>query len=110
MVRAFVLHELLVGQKPFTAFAVKAGIASKVDVALVVDLLQDILDGFDVVRVGGTDEIVRRDGQRRPGLTKLTADSVCVLLWLYGGIGGRLGYFVPGYAGNLGDPIQVKTL
>ena len=57
-VRAFAVHQLGLGPEGFARLAVFADIFSFINVALLIELLEDFLDGMFVIIVGGADEAV----------------------------------------------------
>ena len=57
-VGALAVHELALGPEALAGLAVFADVLALVDVAVVVHLPEDLLDGLDVVIVGGADEAV----------------------------------------------------
>ena len=79
-VGALAVHELGFGEERFTGGAVPAFVLILVDVALVVHLLENLLDSRFVVIVGGADEVVVIRIHEVPDVLDLTGNVVNVLL------------------------------
>lgn len=79
MIWTFAVHQLFLRQKAFAALAVMTGIRRKVNVALIINLLQNVLHHLDVFRVGGADEMIRRNVQQRPGVAEGGGYPVSIL-------------------------------
>ena len=77
-VGALAVHELALGPEALAGLAVFADVLALVDVAVVVHLPEDLLDGLDVVIVGGADEAVVGDVHQLPQIEDalLAADDV----------------------------------
>ena len=65
-VRAFAVLQLRFGPEALARRAVFALVRALIDVALVIHLLEDALDGFDMIVVGRADETVVRDVHQLP--------------------------------------------
>ena len=94
VVGALAVDELRLRVEALAAHAVVAAVLAEVDVARVVDLLEDVLDGLDVVFVGGADEVVVGDGKLGPEVAELGADPVGEGLGRLVVLPGRLGDLV----------------
>ena len=62
--------------------------------------LQDVLNCFDMDGIGGSDKIIRLDGQRWPGFPEHIADPVNVFLGRFSRVVCRFGYFVTMFVGT----------
>ena len=56
-----------------------AGVLTEIDVTLVVDPLENILHGLDMVTVCGADNVIWLHREHRPGLTKGCRNAVNIL-------------------------------
>ena len=86
-VRAFAVHQLAIGPEALAGLAVVADILALVDIALLVQLGEDLLAAFHVVVVGGTDKAVVADIQQLPQILDGGHDLVHILLGGDAGIG-----------------------
>ena len=89
-VGALAVHELAVGPEALAGLAVVADVLALVDVALLIQLGEDLLAGLHVVVVGGADEAVIADIQQLPQVFDGGDDLVNVLLGGHAGIGGLI--------------------
>ena len=99
VIGALAVHDLLLGVEALAAVAVPAAVLAEVDLARVVEALQDLLHHLLVPRLGGADEVVvgdaeapprlledaprsrpRRPAARLPGLGRHLGDLVAVLV------------------------------
>ena len=87
-VRALAVHQLAVGPEALAGLAVVADVLALVDIALLVELGEDLLAGLHVVVVGGADEAVVADVQQLPQILDGGYDLVHILLGGHAGIGG----------------------
>ena len=86
-VGALAVHQLAVGPEALAGLAVVAGVLALVDVALLIELGEDLLAGLHVVVVGGADEAVVADVQQLPQILDSGYDLVHILLGGHTGIG-----------------------
>ena len=87
-VGALAVHQLAVGPEALAGLAVVADVLALVDVALLVELGEDLLAGLHVVVVGGADEAVVADVQQLPQILDGGHDLVHILLGGHAGVGG----------------------
>ena len=95
VVGALAVHDLLLGVEALAAVAVPAAVLAEVDLACVVELLEDGLDHRLVARLGGADEVVVGDTEPPPRLAEGAGDLVGVRLRRHARGGRRLGDPVP---------------
>ena len=86
-VRALAVHQLAVGPEALTGLAVVADVLALVDIALLVQLGEDLLAAFHVVVIGGADKAVVADIQQLPQILDGGHDLVHILLGGDAGIG-----------------------
>ena len=79
-VGAFAVYQLMFCEEGFARCAVPAFIGAFVDVALVVELFEDFLNGFYMVIVCGTDEFIVGDAECAPQFLDAFDDFVGVFL------------------------------
>src|SRR5690625_2980448 len=79
MVGALAVDELLLGVVALAGNTVEAAVLAEVDVAGVVDALQDLLDDLLVAVLAGADEVVVADAQVFPDILEACGDLVGVL-------------------------------
>ncbi len=79
-VRAFAVNQLALGPEALAGGAVFAGVFALVDIAAVVQLLEDMLYALDVIVVGGADIAVIADVHILPQLLKYRDDLIDILL------------------------------
>ena len=84
-VGALAVHQLAVGPETLAGLAVVAHILALIDVALLIQLGEDLLAGLDVVVVGGADEAVVADVQQLPQVLDGGHDAVHIFLGLHPG-------------------------
>ena len=82
-VGALAVHQLALGEEGFTGYAVPAFVVTFVNVALLVQFLEDLLYGLFVVGIGGTDELVIAGVHQIPNVFDLAGYFVNVLLGSY---------------------------
>ena len=87
-VGAFAVHKLVFRPVAFTGDAVPAFVVLFVDIALVVNLLHDLLDHFDVAFLGRADKVIVGDIQPLPQGLEARDDLVDVLLRRHAFLGG----------------------
>ena len=85
---AFAVHQLAVGPEALAGLAVVAGVLALVDVALLIELGEDLLAGLHVVVVGGADEAVVADVHQLPQIFDGGDDLIHVLLGGHACVGG----------------------
>ena len=85
---ALAVHQLAVGPEALAGLAVVADVLALVDVALLVELGEDLLAGLHVVVVGGADEAVVADVHQLPQVLDGGDDLIDVLLRSHAGVGG----------------------
>ena len=73
MLRAEAVDKFLFGIEAFAARAVMAAELAEIDVAVVIDFLEELLDEAHVLRVGGAHEVVVLDIQFRPEIPEVRA-------------------------------------
>ena len=89
MLGAEAVFELLLGVEAFAAVAVVAAVFAVVDVALVVEALEQDLHGLLVIGIGGADEAVVLDVELGPEIAEQAGDAVHEFLrGLACGVGG----------------------
>ena len=81
------LHQLAVGPEALAGLAVVADVLALVDIALLVQLGEDLLAAFHVVIIGGADKAVVADIQQLPQILDSSHDLVHILFGSYTGIG-----------------------
>ena len=86
-VRALAVHQLAVRPEALAGLAVVADVLALVDIALLVQLGEDLLAAFHMVVVGGADKAVVADIQQLPQILDGSHDLVHVLLGGDTGIG-----------------------
>jgi hypothetical protein len=79
VVRATAVDQFPLGVKAFAPEAIKAFVFAEIDVAGIVDTLQDRLYHCHMARVGGADEIIVGNVQLRPQFPEKAADLIHVL-------------------------------
>ena len=82
MIRTVAIHQLFFCQETFAAPAVEASIFIKIDIAPVVDILQNFLHRSDMVAVSCPNKVIRLAVQKRPGAAKQVTDFIGILTWL----------------------------
>ena len=85
---ALAVHQLAVGPEALAGLAVVADVLALVDVALLVQLGENLLAGLHVVVVGGADEAVVADVHQLPQVLDGGDDLIDVLLRSHAGVGG----------------------
>ena len=75
-VGAFAVYKLALRPKTFARGAVPALVLALVDIALLIELLEDLLHRPDVARIGGADELVVRSADAVPNGADDTRDVV----------------------------------
>ena len=90
-VRAAAVYKLALGPEALAGGAVLALVGALVDVAVVVHLLEDALDGGHVVVVGGADEAVVGDVHQLPQVEDAALAADDLIDELLGGLAGGLG-------------------
>ena len=80
MIRAQSIHKVLFRQKTLAPFAVIAAVLTKINIAFIIDLLQDLLDNFLMAFLGRTDKIIVGYLKTGPHTAKKPADGIGVLL------------------------------
>ena len=85
---AFAVHQLAVGPEALAGLAVVAGVLALVDVALLIELGEDLLAGLHVVVVGGADEAVVADVHQLPQIFDGGDDLIHILLGGHACVGG----------------------
>ena len=95
MVRALSVDQFAFGIEPLTPDAVKTLVSAEIDFPSVEDLLQYVLNDFDMFRVGRPNELVVFDIEFWPGLPEKPAYPVDVCLGLNSCSPGRLDDFIP---------------
>jgi len=95
MLRALTVNQFLCGIEPFTANTILAAVGAKVDISLVVNLLEDIAHYSFVKLISGADEVVVGNIKTWPGLAKQLADLVSVGLRIFTCGSGGFYDFVP---------------
>ncbi len=91
VIGALAVHDLLLGVEALAAVAVPAAVLAEVDLARVVEALQDLLHHLLVPRLGGADEVVVGDAEAPPRLPERPRDLVRVGLRRLAGLGRHLG-------------------
>ena len=86
-VRALAIHQLAVGPEAFAGLAVMADVFALVDIALFVQLGEDLLAAFHMVIIGGADKAVVADVQQLPQILDGSHDLIDILLGGDAGIG-----------------------
>ena len=86
-VRALAVHQLAVGPEALAGLAVVADVLALVDIALLVQLGEDLLAAFHVVIIGGADKAVVADIQQLPQILDGGHDLVHILFGGDAGIG-----------------------
>ena len=76
MIRAFAVDQFPLRIKPLAAKTVKPLVLTEVDIAFVIDFLQDLLHHRHVVGVGGANELVVADAELRPHFLEQAADMI----------------------------------
>ena len=87
-VGALAVHQLAVGPEALAGLAVVADVLALVDIALLIQLGEDLLAGLHMVVIGGADEAVIADIQQLPQILDGGNDPVNVLLGGHACIGG----------------------
>ena len=82
-VGAFAVHQLALGEEGFTGYAVPAFVVTFVNVALLVELFEDLLYGLLVVGIGGSNELIVAGVHQIPNVFDLAGYFVNVLLGSY---------------------------
>ena len=95
-----VLRAKAVFQFPFRVEAFAPGavhplVTPEVDVPRIVDLLKDVLNDFNVIRIGRADEVAVFAVQVRPQVPEGLADDVRVFLWPHASVRRRLEDLIP---------------
>ena len=90
-VGALAVHQLALSPEGLTGLAVLTYILTLVDVALLVHLLKNLLDGGDMVVVGGADETVVGDVHQLPQIQNSPLAGDDLVHELLGGDAGLLG-------------------
>ena len=108
MVRTLAVDDLLLGVEALAAVAVPAAVLAEVDLARVVELLENGLHDDSVARLGRADEVVVGDAEALPGLSERQGVGVGVRLGRHAGRGGRLGHLVAVLVGA-GQEIDAVT-
>ena len=90
-VRALALYQLAVGPEALTGLAVFALVGALVDVAIVIHLLEDLLNGLHMVVIRGADEPVVGDVHQLPQIQHAAGALHNVVHELLGGDPGLLG-------------------
>ena len=85
---ALAVHQLAVGPEALAGLAVVADVLALVDIALLIQLGEDLLAGLHMVVIGGADEAVIADIQQLPQILDGGNDPVNVLLGGHACIGG----------------------
>ena len=86
-VRALAVHQLAVGPEALAGLAVVADVLALIDIALLVQLGEDLLAAFHVVIVSGADKAVVADIQQLPQILDGGHDLVHILFGGDAGIG-----------------------
>ena len=76
MIRAIVVFQLCLIQKPFTAYAVKSLVFFQIYLTLIINFFQYLLNTGFVLRISCTNKLVVLNMQMRPQFTKFLADFV----------------------------------
>ncbi len=79
-VGALAVHQLAVGPEALAGLAVVADVLALIDIALLIQLGEDLLAGLHMVVIGGADEAVIADIQQLPQILDGGNDPVNVLL------------------------------
>jgi len=106
------VHQLLFHVEAFAADAVESLVVAEVDVAGVIDLLEDHPYDPDMIFIGGADEVIVVDVQFRPEGPELGADAVGIGLGIDAGLLGGLGDLVAVFvrAGHEKGPVSGKLM
>ena len=80
MVGTLSAHQFFFHVESFTADTIETFIRTKINIARIIDFLQDETNGLHVIRIGRADEIIVGYGQLGPQAAELQADPVRVLL------------------------------
>ena len=78
---AVAVDEVVLGVIELAAVAVETFVEAELDVAVVVDGLEELLHGLVVARLGRADEVVVRDVEHLPRLAERGAGLIHELLW-----------------------------
>ena len=89
-VGAFAVHQLSVGEEGFAGSAVPALIVTLVNVALLVQFLENVSNRTLVIIVGGADEMIVGGVHQIPDAADLAGHTVHVFLGLNAGVSGLI--------------------
>jgi hypothetical protein len=95
MLRTLTVHQFLCGIEPFTANTILAAVGAKVDISLVINLLEEIAHYLLVKLISSADEVVVGNIKTWPGFAKQLADLVSVSLRIFTCGSGGFYDFVP---------------